>query len=133
MLPGAQAAAALAGSSNPESGSCCCRQAPCLLPCSWNTPGKACTACFPWQRAGSLQGSCPALGHPTQQGLSSAQPCVRGAEAEAEGVSDLFRMVGVPVVPRPALLLCLLMEHRPLYASCCWAKSLFKSTQHLLP
>lgn len=128
----ALAAAALVGSSNPEHGSCCSRQAPRLLPCSCNTPGKPCreSACFPWQRAGSLQGSCPALGYETQQGLSSAQPCVR--KAEAEGISDSFRMVGVPVVPRPALLLCLLMEHKSLYGCCCWAKSLLKDTQHPL-
>lgn len=78
-------------------------------------------------------GSCPALGHEAQQGLSSAQSCVRGAEAGAEGVSDLVRMVGVPVVPRLALPLCLLMDHRSFYACCCWAKSLLQDTQDPLP
>lgn len=95
-------------------------------------PGKPCTAalqgresaCSPWQRAESLQGSCPSLGNEAQQGLSSAQTHVRGAEAGAEGDLDLFRMVGVPVLPRLALPLCLLMDHRSLYGCSCWAKSL---------
>lgn len=64
---------------------------------------------FLLQRAGSLQGSCPALGHEAQQGLSSAQHCVKGGE----GVSDLFRMVGAPVVPRLALPLYLLKDTGP--------------------
>lgn len=144
MLPGIQAAVALFGSSDPEQRQLLLQagsgQAPHLLPCRWNTPGKPCTAlqdresvCSSWQRAGSLQGSCPALGHEAQQGLSSAQSCVRGAEAGAEGVSDLVRMVGVPVVPRLALPLCLLMDHRSFYACCCWAKSLLQDTQDPLP
>lgn len=65
--------------------------------------------------------------------LSSAQPCVRGPEAGAEGVSDVLRRVGVPVAPRFALPLCLLMDHRSLYGCCCQAKSLLKDTQRPLP
>lgn len=121
MLPGTQAAAALVGRSNPaqwqlllEAGS-----SPASMQLEHTRETVHCSARREFCLAESFQGSCPALGHEAQQGLSSAQPCVRGAEAGAQGISDSHRS---------ALPLCLLMDHRSLYECFYWAKSLVEDT-----
>lgn len=74
MLPGAQAAAALAGSSNPESGSCCCRQAPLPAPMQLEHARESLHCLFSLAEGREPPGILPSTGtsHPAGSQLSPA-------------------------------------------------------------
>lgn len=99
MLPGAQAAAALVGSSNPEQRQLLLQAGSLPAPMQLEHTRESLHSLFSLAEGREPPQILPSTGtsNPAGAQLSPAQPCVRGAEAGAEeGVSDFFRMVGVP-------------------------------------